>query len=637
MNGLSEALSYENGGETLLVERIEIDKYSVLRDYFGHSEFRNGQEELIDNILNGRDVLGIMPTGAGKSICYQVPAVLFEGVTIVISPLISLMKDQVSALVSSGVGAACINSTLTREEYNDTIERALAGEYKLIYVAPERIDTAEMNRIASSLNISMVTIDEAHCVSHWGQDFRPSYLHIPEFIEKLPKRPVVSAFTATATDTVKEDMIRLLDLNDPFSLTTGFDRPNLYFSVIKSSDKYENLRRLLDGYENKSGIVYCISRKNVEEICRKLNADGYSATRYHAGLSDTERAANQDDFIFDRKQIMVATNAFGMGIDKSDVSFVIHYNMPKNIESYYQEAGRAGRDGSPAQCVLLYSPQDVRINSFMIDKSFEENSELSDEDKRIVLERDKQRLKEMTFYSTTAGCLREFMLRYFGEKPPSYCGNCSCCVTGFEEADITVDAQKIVSCVFRIKQKGRYFGKSMVVDILRGSTNAKLISMGFNELTTYGIMKDVPAKIIRSEMDHLIAEGYLNTGDGDYPVVELSAMSAKILKEKIPVSMKLPKERTVKEKKAEGNSTVPAADEQLLAELKKLRRKLADEAKVPAYIVFSDAALRDMCRIKPVNKAEFLTVSGVGRQKADKYTEDFCGLISSYKKKTADK
>ena len=611
-----------------------MDKLSVLKEYFGHKEFRKGQSDLIDHILSGSDVLGIMPTGAGKSLCYQVPAIMLEGVTIVISPLISLMKDQVSALLSAGVSAACINSSLNQNEYSETMYRACRGEYKLIYVAPERLCTQEIKRLTSSVIISMITIDEAHCVSQWGQDFRPSYLHIAEFIESLPHRPIISAFTATATDTVKEDIVRLLGLNEPFSLTTGFDRPNLYFSVVTPQNKYAELRKQLDSLGDKCGIVYCLSRKNVEEICEKLNSDGLSATRYHAGLSDNERRTNQEDFIYDRKRIMVATNAFGMGIDKSDVAFVIHYNMPKNIESYYQEAGRAGRDGSPAQCILLYVAADVRTNNFMIEKSREENTELSEEEKDIMLERDKERLKEMTFYSTTTGCLREYMLRYFGEKAPTYCGNCSNCVNGFEKVDITIDAQKIVSCVFRIKQKGSYFGKSMIVDILRGSENAKLMSLGFVKLSTYGIMSDTSPRLIRSEIDYLISGGYLTYSDGEYPVVELTPLSAKILKERISVSMNLPKEKTQLGKKRADEEFY--SDSPLFAELRKLRSKLASEAKVPAYIIFSDAALRDMCRIQPTNQTEFLTVSGVGKRKAEQFGEQFCDLIREHIKNYPD-
>jgi len=552
---------------------------------------------------------------------------MLRGVTIVISPLISLMKDQVSALTTAGVSAACINSSLTQEEYAETMYRACRGEYKLIYIAPERLGTREIGSLASSVEISMVTIDEAHCVSQWGQDFRPSYMHISEFIGNLPRRLIVSAFTATATDTVREDIVRLLGLREPFTLVTGFDRPNLYFAVKKPQNKYSELRSLISDMEDKCGIVYCLSRKSVEEVCEKLCSDGFSATRYHAGLSDRERRENQEDFIYDRKRIMVATNAFGMGIDKSDVSFVIHYNMPKNIESYYQEAGRAGRDGSPAKCILLYGPSDVRTNDFMIERSRDENTELSDEEKEIMLERDKERLKEMTFYSTATSCLREFMLRYFGEKAPSYCGNCSCCIDGFEEADITVDAQKIVSCVFRVKQKGRYFGKGMIVDILRGSENERLLSLGFDKLSTYGIMSDTPARRIRAELDHLAAEGYLGFSDGEYPVAELTALSARILKERIPVTMKLPIEKTEKKKKRDSGLS---QDETLFAKLRQLRSRLAQEARVPAYIVFTDAALQDMCRVLPTTAEEFLTVSGVGRRKAEKYGEDFCALIREH-------
>lgn len=605
-----------------------MDKLSVLKEYFGHKTFRSGQDQLIDHILSGQDVLGIMPTGAGKSVCYQVPALMLRGVTIVISPLISLMKDQVSSLISAGVSAACINSSLTAEEYSETIRNAFQGRYKLIYAAPERLDTQDMLRLASAVEISMVTVDEAHCVSQWGQDFRPSYLHITEFISRLPYRPIISAFTATATSEVRDDIIRILDLKEPFSLVTGFDRKNLYFSVMQPQSKYEALRKLISGYGDKCGIVYCLSRKKVEEVCDRLNSDGFSATRYHAGLPDSERKQNQEDFIYDRRRIMVATNAFGMGIDKSDVSFVIHYNMPKNMESYYQEAGRAGRDGEPAECILLYSGMDVRTNNFLIEKSREENTELSESEKDLMLERDRQRLKEMTYYSTTTGCLREFMLKYFGEKAPNYCGNCSCCVNGFEKVDITVDAQKIVSCVYRIRQKGQDYGKGMIVDVLRGSRNERLLSLGFDKLSTYGIMSDVSPERIRAELELLIARDYLCLSGDDYPMVRLTAGSAELLRERPNISMNLPKEKTGLGKKRAADRFY--AESPLFEELRSLRGKLAAKAHVPAYIIFSDAALRDMCRILPTDRTMFLTVSGVGRSKADKYGDDFCGLISEY-------
>lgn len=611
-----------------------MDKLSVLKQYFGHSDFRTGQSELIDNILSCRDTLGIMPTGAGKSICYQIPAMLLPGVTIVVSPLISLMKDQVSALISAGINAACVNSSLSPAEYYETISAAYSGRYKIIYAAPERLDTDDFLKLSSRLDISMITVDEAHCVSQWGQDFRPSYLRIVDFIEKLPHRPIISAFTATATAEVRDDIIRILRLDSPFTLTTGFDRKNLFFSVQQPQNKYSALRDLIKGYSGKCGIVYCLSRKNVEDICEKLCSEGFSATRYHAGLTDDERRRNQEDFIYDRKRIMVATNAFGMGIDKSDVSFVIHYNMPKNIESYYQEAGRAGRDGEPAECTLLYSGMDVRTNQFMIDRSREENTGLSDQQRDIIYEKDKNRLRDMTFYSTTTGCLREFMLRYFGEKSNGYCGHCSNCLSGFEETDITIDAQKIVSCVYRIHQKGWDYGKSMVTDVLRGSKNARLISLGFDKLSTYGIMSDTAAAKIRSEIDFLVRSGYLGLSEGDYPQICLTGKSARLLKEKPTITMKLPKEKTPVSKKAAEDSFY--GDNDLFAKLRSLRSKLATAEHMPAYIVFSDASLKDMCRKMPVNREEFLGVSGVGNSKADKYGKDFCELIANYKSENPD-
>lgn len=609
-------------------EGIQVDKFSILKEYFGHDSFRKGQEELIDNILGGRDVLGIMPTGAGKSVCYQIPAVLMDGLTIVISPLISLMKDQVSALNSAGINAVCINSSLSAEEYRYAFSALYNGMCKILYIAPERLDAPEFVSFASNTKIAMVTVDEAHCVSQWGQDFRSSYLRIAGFIAGLPDRPVVSAFTATATNEVQKDIISLLELNEPFTVTTGYDRSNLFFSVQHPDNKYKALVKLLEGYSGKSGIVYCLSRKNVESVCEKLCNDGYSASRYHAGLPDSERRQNQEDFIFDRKQIMVATNAFGMGIDKSNVSFVIHYNMPKDPESYYQEAGRAGRDGEPAECTLLYSASDVRTNRFMIENSREENEELSDSDRKAMLEKDLERLKQMTFYCTTTDCLRGFMLKYFGEKPSNFCGKCSNCTDGFETVDITIDSQKILSCIYRAHQaSGRDYGKVMITEILRGSKNEKLLNLGFDKLSTYGIMAETTPKKLRSELDYLAEYGYISVTEGDYPQVRLTAKSAEILRDKKKLTMKLPKEKKPAAKKA---AAAVGTDDFLFMELKRLRSAIASKELVPAYIVFSDSALRDMCRIKPTTIPQFMKVAGVGKVKAEKYGEQFCKRIAEY-------
>ena len=404
-----------------------MDKHSVLKQVFGHDEFREGQEGLIDELLKGYDVLGVMPTGAGKSICYQIPALLMDGITLVISPLISLMKDQVMALKASGVPAAYINSSLTPGQQAEAIRRAGNGAYKVIYVAPERLEMPSFIWFAQHANISLLAVDEAHCVSQWGHDFRPSYLRIAEFVDNLPKRPPVAAFTATATQLVRSDIIQLLHLQEPYCLTTGFNRPNLRFSSVKPTDKFNMLLSFLADTDGDCGIVYCSTRKNVEEVTLRLVEEGYNATRYHAGLSDAERRENQDAFQYDRAKIMVATNAFGMGIDKSNVRFVVHYNMPRNLESYYQEAGRAGRDGEPAECLLLYSGQDVITGKWLIEHS-DENTELSPQQREALQRLDMEKLKQMTYYATSRSCLRQFILRYFGEQDVAeHCDNCSVC------------------------------------------------------------------------------------------------------------------------------------------------------------------------------------------------------------------
>jgi len=609
-----------------------LDKYQILKKHFGHSAFREGQEELIDNILTGRDVLGIMPTGAGKSVCYQVPALMMEGITLVISPLISLMHDQVVSLVESGINAAYINSSLTSAQYFRTIDKAKNSEYKIIYVAPERLSADDFVRLSETVHISMITVDEAHCVSQWGQDFRPSYLKISEFIQKLSYRPVLSAFTATATQEVRDDISLILGQNDPFVITTGFDRKNLRFAVERPKNKDGALLELIKKNRDKCGIIYCSTRKYVEQVCGTLQEHSFNATRYHAGLSDEERYQNQEDFIYDRKTVMVATNAFGMGIDKSNVSYVIHYNMPKNLESYYQEAGRSGRDGETADCTILYSGQDVRLNQFLIENGDEINEDLTDDMRQSVREKDRERLKLMTFYCTTNECLREYILRYFGEKSPSFCGNCSNCSTNFETADITTEAQKIVSCVYRIAQRKRSFGRIMIADILHGSKNSKIISQGFDTISTYGIMSDVPTHRICSMIDYLIEKNYLILSNDEYSVVKLSALSSEIIRDKKKITMKLPKNvrpvtASASAKEADAKYDV---NSDLFTKLKTLRNKLASEAHVPAYIIFADAALRDMCRKMPKTKEEFLNVSGVGDVKADKYYEQFTEIIREF-------
>ena len=444
-----------------------MDKYEVLKQYFGYDSFRDGQEELIDAILRGRDVLGIMPTGAGKSLCYQIPAVMTEGIAVIVSPLISLMKDQVGALNQAGIRACYLNSSLSYRQYRLALRYAAEGRYKIAYVAPERLLTPEFLSFARCADIRLLCIDEAHCVSQWGHDFRPAYLDIPRFVAELPERPVVAAFTATATALVRDDIVRLLGLREPLMRTTGFDRSNLYFSVLTPSDKYAALKRQLDRRDGDSGIVYCLTRKAVEEVCEKLTADGVSATRYHAGLSDEERGANQDDFLYDRKKVMVATNAFGMGIDKSNVRFVIHYNMPKNIESYYQEAGRAGRDGLPSDCVLFFSERDVAVGRFLIERAQEDEEPRPPE----IVSRELELLMKMSDYCRTTDCLRAYILRYFGETAEAFCGACSNCRGDFVDVDVTMLAEKILGCVTTCRER---FGAGVIADTLRGSRSERL-------------------------------------------------------------------------------------------------------------------------------------------------------------------
>lgn len=597
-------------------------KNRILKQYFGYDAFREGQEKLIDHILCGKDAMGIMPTGAGKSICFQVPALMFDGMTLVVSPLISLMKDQVQALVTNGVPAAFINSALTYHQSIKAIENARNGKYKIIYVAPERLDAPEFLEFSQRADISMVTVDEAHCVSQWGQNFRPSYLKIREFIEKLPRKPVISAFTATATNEVKEDIITILKLDNPFVMVTGFNRENLYFEVQKPINKYQAVLKYLRDNPHKSGIIYCSTRKAVEEVCGKLINDHFDATRYHAGLTENERAKNQDDFLYDRKAIMAATNAFGMGIDKSNVSFVIHYNMPKNIESYYQEAGRAGRDGTPADCILLYGGQDVITNQLLID-STNDNNDLEPEILEKVKEKDRERLKAMTYYCHSLGCLREYILKYFGDRAANYCDNCSNCNTNFEESDITEHAQKILSCIARMNER---YGIKMVIDTLRGSKSEKVLKFGLDKIKTYGIMSEVQEKRIREIINYLVLNEYLLLTNSEFPVVKLTPKSKNVLLNGENLRMKVAKEQRAEIKVVKQKAAV---NNELMRKLKELRLKLAQEKKVPAFVVFSDATLADMCCRMPTNATEFLEVSGVGKMKLEAYGQEFLKVINS--------
>lgn len=601
----------------------KMNEQDLLKKYFGHTAFRYGQREIISSILNGRDCLGVMPTGAGKSMCYQIPALMLDGTTVVISPLISLMKDQVEALRQVGIPAAYINSSLTGAEYFSALDSVRSGECKILYAAPERLENEDFITLCADVKIPLAAIDEAHCVSQWGQDFRQSYLKITGFVSSLPRRPVVAAFTATATDIVKRDIEKILGLINPFKITTGFDRSNLYFEVrqMTASQKDSALLDILGKSENCCTIIYCSTRKNTDNVCDFLCENGFNAAKYHAGLSDLERRTAQENFIYDRVNIIVATNAFGMGIDKSNVSLVIHYNMPKDIESYYQEAGRAGRDGSPARCILLYSKSDVRTNKFLIEHGKEESG-LSESEICAAKERDFERLKRMTFYSTTERCLREFILRYFGERTADFCGNCSSCLKNYNTIDITVQAQKILSCIFRMKQKNISASRELICATLNGSVENE----DCKTLSTFGIMNGSEISEIGKIVDYLIEIGFIQPYGG---ALSLTDLADSFIKEKRTLLMKIPKEAvpraTVKTKE-----TAVIENPELFAQLKELRKRLAAIQSVPAYVVFPDSSLREMSAKMPKSMEEFLDISGVGEKKAAQYGKKFLAAIAEY-------
>ena len=601
-------------------------KESVLQRVFGYSAFRGGQEALIDAQLRGRDAFGIMPTGGGKSLCYQIPALLLEGVTLVISPLISLMRDQVMALKNAGVAAAYINSSLTPAQIRLVYRNIRSGMYKIIYVAPERLLTDGFLEAIQTRKVSLVTVDEAHCISQWGQDFRPSYLKIVDFLNILTPRPVVSAFTATATEAVRQDIAQILQLRDPLRVVTGFDRPNLRFEVRRPKQKLPALIELVQQRRDKAGIVYCATRKAVEEVCENLQLNGIAATRYHAGLPDEERRDNQEDFLYDRKTVMVATNAFGMGIDKSNVSYVIHYNMPQSLESYYQEAGRAGRDGAKAECILLYAPGDVQTAKYLIQHPAL-SGELSQEELEQKQRQDLERLDVMVNYCKTQSCLRGYILDYFGQEHESFCGNCSNCSTELEERDITDQARMILSCVQRMSAKlGYSLGLTSVVRTLLGSRDKRLLQLGLDKLGSYGMLRKLGKDDLRAMAESLESQGYLET-DPVHGGVSLTQKAQGVLFEGKTVSMRLPK--------AEASAPVisPVGGEQgpdLLAMLKRLRWKIAMQESVPAYIIFSNATLEDMARKAPTTLEAFAKVNGVGSVKVKRFGEVFVDAIADY-------
>lgn len=579
----------------------------ILQKFYGYEDFRPGQKKVVESLLNKNDTVAIMPTGAGKSICFQIPALLFEGVTLVISPLISLMKDQVDSLRQLGIAAVYINSSVSKAQLYKDLQDISAGFYKIIYIAPERLTSEYLPDSFKNLNISMVAVDEAHCLSQWGHDFRPSYRNILNFTNSLRIKPIISAFTATATPEVKTDIINLLGLKQPNVFVTGFDRPNLYFSVLRGEVKDKFVIDYVKKHQDEAGIIYVGTRKDVDALQVLLEIKGIKAGRYHAGMTDEERNQMQEDFLYDNLSVMVATNAFGMGIDKPNVRYVIHYNMPKNMEAYYQEAGRAGRDGLSGNCILLYSPQDTQLQKFLISKSTESE---------IRQQLEYKRLQSMVDYCHTPQCLRAFILHYFGEfDVEEHCDNCSNCKLEGELIDITIDAQKVLSCVYRMHER---FGVKMIAEVLKGSKSAKVKQFNFERLSTYGLMKERKLKDISDLILRLSAMQYLDITESQYPVVTLNELSWQVLRGQKKVWQKMV---IVKKAKAKG---------ELFEALRSLRKELATKEKLPPYMIFSDATLTQMATDKPTDLELMKNIRGVGEFKLQKYGEKFLTVIKSY-------
>ncbi|MDU7475160.1 MAG: DNA helicase RecQ [Paenibacillus macerans] len=591
----------------------------LLQKYYGYPDFREGQRKIVESVLSGADTLGIMPTGGGKSICYQVPALLLPGLTLVVSPLISLMKDQVDALTAMGISAAYINSTLTGKEVNERIRTARRGELKLLYVAPERLELEWFREEMSGLTISCVAVDEAHCVSQWGHDFRTSYLAVSPFVQGLPQRPIIAAFTATATPEVMDDMVSLLRLAEPAVFVTGLGRDNLAMSVLRGENKREFVMNYANSHAHQPGIVYAATRKEVDDLYDRLRRSGIPAGRYHAGLSDKEREESQEAFLYDDIRVMVATNAFGMGIDKSNVRYVIHYNMPKNMEAYVQEAGRAGRDGEPSECILLFSPQDIMTQKFLIEQNPQDDSRKRNEYRK---------LQQMVEYCYQTKCLRWAMLDYFGEEHDhTPCGICSSCRDERELVDMTRDAQIVFSCIHRMRER---FGVSLVSSVLKGSQNKKVLQYGFDSLPTYGMMRTRTEKEISELINVFIAEGYLALSEGQYPVVRLQPLAVEVLKSRHQVMLRAPEPAAGKQSGSGGGSRrrgyddgPSAVNETIFEQLRLIRRDLAEKEHVPSYIIFNDATLREMSVVCPTREADMLKIKGVGEVKYRKYGKPF--------------